>query len=159
MLKRCSALGVSLAATPAVGKFSPTLQAGGTAGGLTQWIWVLIILAIAVVIAVAIIWWLAGAEEESETPPGEAAPMVADDLTRIEGIGPKISSLLQGAGISSFQQLAGTGVDRLEQILADADLTGIANPSTWPEQAGLAAKGDWGRLEALQDELKGGRRA
>ena len=85
--------------------------------------------------------------------------MVADDLTRIEGIGPKISGLLRGAGISTFEQLTGTGVERLEQIVADANLAGLANPSTWPEQARLAAEGDWQRLETLQDELKGGRRA
>ena len=110
--------------------------------------------------SVAALWlWLTRAAEESEIPPGEATTLVADDLTRIEGIGPKISGLLQGAGISTFEELAGTAVDRLEQILADANLAGLANPSTWPEQAGLAARGDWQRLEALQDELKGGRRA
>jgi predicted flap endonuclease-1-like 5' DNA nuclease len=128
----------------------------------------LVILVVAVVLAALICWWLTRAAEESETvtrvaEETEIAPRVAaavaDDLTRIEGIGPKISGLLQGAGISTFEQLAGTGVDRLEQILDAADLSGIANPGTWPEQAALAAKGDWGRLETLQDELKGGRRA
>jgi hypothetical protein len=34
----------------------------------------------------------------------------------------------------------------------------IADPSTWPEQAGLAAAGRWSELEVLQEELKGGRR-
>ena len=119
----------------------------------------MVILAIAVLIVAALWWWLTRAAEEGEIPPGEAETAAADDLTRIEGIGPKISGLLQGAGISTFEQLAGTGVDGLEQILADADLVGLANPSTWPEQAGLAAKGDWGRLETLQEEVKGGRRA
>lgn len=119
----------------------------------------MIILTLAVLIVAALWWWLTRAAEESEIPPGEAGAMVADDLTRIEGIGPKISGLLQAAGISTFEQLAGTGVDRLEQILADAELAGLANPSTWPEQARLAAEGDWQRLETLQEELKGGRRA
>ena len=116
-------------------------------------------MAMAVAIVAALWLWLTRAAEESKIPPGEAATIVADELTRIEGIGPKIAGLLQGAGVSTFEQLAGTGVDRLEQILADAKLAGLANPSTWPEQAGLAAKGDWGRLETLQNELKGGRRA
>jgi hypothetical protein len=35
----------------------------------------------------------------------------------------------------------------------------LADPTTWPEQAGIAAKGDWEALEQLQAMLKGGRRA
>ena len=33
----------------------------------------------------------------------------------------------------------------------------MMDPSGWIEQAELAAKGDWGAFEKLQDELKGGR--
>jgi len=33
------------------------------------------------------------------------------------------------------------------------------NPETWPEQASLAAQGNWEGLSALQEELRGGRRA
>ena len=118
----------------------------------------MIILAVAAVFVATVVWWLTR-KTEREASPGEASATVADDLTRIEGIGPKISGLLQRAGISTFEQLAGTGVDRLEQILADADLAGLAKPGTWPEQARLAAQGEWERLETLQHELKGGRRA
>ncbi|HHH41147.1 MAG TPA: DUF4332 domain-containing protein [Chloroflexi bacterium] len=88
----------------------------------------------------------------------EAAPQPPDDLTRIEGIGPKISRLLQEAGIMTFAQLAETDVERLREILAEAGLTALADPGTWPEQARLAAEGKWDELEALQGELKGGRR-
>jgi predicted flap endonuclease-1-like 5' DNA nuclease len=96
----------------------------------------------------------AEAEEALEAPPEP------DDLKRIEGIGPKISSVLQGAGITTFAQLAKTDVSHLEQILEEADprLLRLANPVTWPEQAALAAAGEWEALEALQNELKGGRR-
>jgi hypothetical protein len=158
MLSRNSAMGLSLVVAPAAANLSSTYQAQGASSGPTQWIWALIILAVAVVLAALVCWWLTRAAEESEIAP-RAAATIADDLTRIEGIGPKISGLLQGAGISTFEHLANAGVDRLEQILDAADLSGIANPGTWPEQAALAAKGDWGRLEALQNELKGGRRA
>jgi hypothetical protein len=34
----------------------------------------------------------------------------------------------------------------------------LAHPATWPEQAALAATGEWEALEALQAKLKGGRR-
>ncbi len=53
--------------------------------------------------------------------------------------------------------LATTDVNRLEQILKDASMT-LADPATWPEQASLAAAGDWKALDILQDELSGGRR-
>jgi hypothetical protein len=80
-----------------------------------------------------------------------------DDLTRIAGIGPKISSVLRSAGIVTYAQLATTDVDQLEQILADSGIR-LADPGTWPEQARLAAAGDWAALERLQGQLKGGRR-
>ncbi len=99
-------------------------------------------------------------EEGEEEAPAEESP-APDDLKRVEGIGPKIASVLQEAGITTFAQLADADVSRLEQILHDADprLLRLAKPSTWPEQAALAAAGDWEALEALQNALKGGRRA
>ena len=132
-------------------------------------------------IVVILLWfWLRPSEEEkqpaqareavtkppvaSETTakPAPAAESVKsskpDDLKRIEGIGPKISALLQEAGIVTFVQLAATDVGRLEQILAQARLSALADPSTWPEQARLAAAADWDALDALQEKLKGGRR-
>jgi predicted flap endonuclease-1-like 5' DNA nuclease len=81
----------------------------------------------------------------------------AEHLERIEGIGPKVTSLLHEAGIRTFAQLAEANVERLSQILQGNRLNFI-NPSTWPEQARLAADGRWQELEALQNELKGGRR-
>jgi predicted flap endonuclease-1-like 5' DNA nuclease len=79
-------------------------------------------------------------------------------LTIIEGIGPKISGLLKTAGILTFAQLGTTDVTRLKQILDDAGLTALADPTTWPEQASLAAEGKWDVLEQLQGQLKRGRR-
>jgi predicted flap endonuclease-1-like 5' DNA nuclease len=79
-------------------------------------------------------------------------------LERIEGIGPKVASLLSKAGIRTFAQLAEAKVEQLSQILQENHLNFI-NPSTWPEQARLAADGRWQDLEALQNGLKGGRRA
>ena len=81
-----------------------------------------------------------------------------DDLKRIEGIGPKISIVLAATGITTFGQLAGADVGRLQQVLTDAGMT-LADPGSWPEQARLAAAGDWTALQKLQDELKGGRHA
>jgi large subunit ribosomal protein L17 len=83
----------------------------------------------------------------------------ADDLKLIEGIGPKIAGILQAAGIRSFAQLAAMTPAAIQPLL---DAAGpnyrIADPLTWPEQAGLAAAGRWDELKALQDTLIGGRR-
>jgi predicted flap endonuclease-1-like 5' DNA nuclease len=90
----------------------------------------------------------------------EAAPTPEtepDNLKRIEGIGPRISQLLQEAGILTFAQLAATEVEHLRQVIAAAGLSALADPGTWPQQADLAAQGDWPALQALQDELSGGR--
>jgi len=106
-------------------------------------------------------------EPAGETLVGEAPvvevepePVVPDDLKRIEGIGPKISSVLQEAGIMTFAQLAAATPEQLAGILESADprLLRLADPATWPEQAALAASGEWEALEALHDTLKGGRR-
>ncbi|NJN98127.1 MAG: DUF4332 domain-containing protein, partial [Anaerolineales bacterium] len=90
--------------------------------------------------------------------PATAAPGQPDDLKVIEGIGPKIAGLLNAAGITTFAQLAETEVSRLDQLLVDANLRRLADPGTWPEQAKLAAAGDWDAFKKLTDELKGGRR-
>jgi len=85
-----------------------------------------------------------------------AAPM-ADDLTIVEGIGPKVAALLKDAGITTFRQLADANVGHLEELLREAGLR-MMNPATWPEQARLAALGDHEGLLRLQETLKGGRR-
>jgi predicted flap endonuclease-1-like 5' DNA nuclease len=91
-------------------------------------------------------------------PAAATASVPPDNLRRIEGIGPKSSGVLQRAGITTFAQLAAADVGQLRQILREAGVRAV-NPTTWPEQAGLAAAGQWDGLEALQSMLKGGRRA
>ena len=98
---------------------------------------------------------------EVEVPEESEAAPTPDKLTRIEGIGPKISSVLQAAGITTFAQLADTTPEQIEQILEDADprLRRLAKPATWREQAALAASDEWEALTALQKEFKRGQRA
>jgi predicted flap endonuclease-1-like 5' DNA nuclease len=89
-----------------------------------------------------------------------ASSMVAkkDDLTKVEGIGPAIEKLLNNAGVHSFNDLAKSNAAALNKILdAAGPRFNIHDPKSWPKQSGLAAKGKWGELEALQDELMGGR--
>lgn len=79
-----------------------------------------------------------------------------DNLRIIEGIGPKIESVLKSAGVRTLRQLSEMSADSIQAILTANNLR-LANPETWPEQARLAADGDMEALEALQDKLKGGR--
>jgi predicted flap endonuclease-1-like 5' DNA nuclease len=103
-------------------------------------------------------------EHAPEAPPQAHAvpetmpPVEHDDLTRIEGIGPEIARALHEAGITTFDALGTTSVDRLTAILAQHPRLRLADPASWPQQAILAAVGDWEELEKLQAELKGGRR-
>jgi len=84
--------------------------------------------------------------------------LTPDDLKKIEGIGPKISDILNKAGIYTFSNLSLTPTDRLRSILADAgNRYKSHDPETWPQQAGLAAAGEWDQLKSLQDQLDGGR--
>lgn len=81
----------------------------------------------------------------------------ADDLTIVEGIGPKIAELLTARGIQTFAELAVTPVDRIAAILQEAGPHfRMAVPTTWPEQANLAAHNRWTELKTLQDALDGG---
>ncbi len=83
---------------------------------------------------------------------------VTDDLKKVEGIGPKIAEILVSKGIVTFKDLAKTKVDSLKKILDEAGPKfNIHEPSSWPQQATLAAKGSWAELKVLQGELNAGK--
>jgi predicted flap endonuclease-1-like 5' DNA nuclease len=101
------------------------------------------------------------APKPTPIPPAskQKVPGDKDDLTKVEGIGPKIQEHLNNGGIFSFEELAKSPVSRLQEILdAAGPLYKVHNPETWPEQAKLAAQGEWIALSKWQDELKGGKR-
>jgi predicted flap endonuclease-1-like 5' DNA nuclease len=97
-------------------------------------------------------------KQQPDTTAPKAPEPELDDLRRIEGIGPKIAKLLREAGVESYTQLAAMSAEEIRDILTAGGVP-VSKPDTWPEQANLAANGDWEGLEALQGELKGGRRA
>lgn len=93
------------------------------------------------------------------SPAKKAAPAAADDLTKIEGIGPKIAGLLNAKGINTYQDLGKAKKALLQETLAEAGSRfKMHDPTTWPKQAKLAAKGAWEELTKLQAELKGGKK-
>ncbi len=101
------------------------------------------------------------AEETTKAEPvavAEENPAEADDLEKVEGIGPKIAEVLAEAGIDTFAKLADSTPEAIREILDTAGSQFASHdPATWPQQAKLAADGKWDELKAWQDELDGGR--
>lgn len=82
----------------------------------------------------------------------------AEDLQIVEGIGPKIESILKAAGINNRAELGAASVERLKEILTEAgDRYRLADPTTWPRQAELAAQENWRALREYQEFLDGGK--
>jgi hypothetical protein len=109
-----------------------------------------------------IIGWWTGSKKQDQ--PGvkdnamKSAKKNADDLVKIEGIGPKVARILKEAGIANFDDLARAKAADVQKILDAAGLQ-MMRPEGWIEQARLAARNDWTAFEKLQSELKGGRKA
>ncbi|MCA0131134.1 50S ribosomal protein L21 [Winogradskyella alexanderae] len=88
-------------------------------------------------------------------PVAKKTTAKADDLKKIEGIGPKIASTLVEGGIATFVDLAKAKPEDISEIIAG--VRGNHVTDTWPQQAKLAADGKWDELKALQDKLDGGK--
>jgi len=95
-------------------------------------------------------------EAKAEAPKATAkkASGKADDLKKIEGIGPKIAETLVEAGIATYADLAKAKPAKISEIIEG--VRGNHVPDTWPQQAQLAADGKWDELKELQDKLDGG---
>lgn len=77
-----------------------------------------------------------------------------DDLTLLEGVGPKIANLLSVAGYKSYSNVADSTIEDLKSVLSKGGSNYIGHdPSTWAEQAKLAAAGKWAELNKLKDKL------
>ena len=94
-------------------------------------------------------------EAPKAKPVAKKATGKADDLKKIEGIGPKIASTLVEAGIVTFADLAKAKPAKISEIIEG--VRGNHIPDTWPQQAKLAADGKWDELKELQDKLDGGK--
>ena len=133
---------------------------------LTWLLWVVL----GVFLLIVVVGWLTSGKKEdapvetyaaSHDDHAEAAVAdegAADDLTKLEGIGPKVAGVLAEVGFSTYAKLAAADADEVRAALKANGLH-MMDPAGWIEQAELAAKGDMEALEKLQDELKGGRRA
>ena len=116
--------------------------------------WIFLVLIFVLLILLLLGWFLPRGE------PGHPHPR-HDDLTRIEGIGPKVQDLFYKRDITTFEQLA-QSQPVIEEIDAWINKQGweYMNPKTWPEQARLAAiarssrkKEDWKKFEDYKQYL------
>ncbi|MBT8297139.1 MAG: helix-hairpin-helix domain-containing protein, partial [Maribacter sp.] len=103
-------------------------------------------------------------EVKVETPK-EAAPPKAkkasaskkDDLTKIEGIGPKAAEALVNAGMETYAKLAKAKADKIKEVLTEASSRlAHLDPTSWPKQSKMAADDKWDELKEWQDNTKGG---
>ncbi len=100
------------------------------------------------------------AEEAAPVAAPTTEATTADDLTLIEGVGPKAAEALAEGGLATFAAIAAATPEEISAVLEAAE--GSFNalvPTTWPQQAQLAADGKMDELQELKDNLKGGREA
>ncbi len=97
------------------------------------------------------------ADDVKEEIPAEFKKVKADDLKIIEGVGPKIESLLKDGGFDTWEKVANAKAEELKAVLeAAGPRYRMHNPTTWPKQAELAKDGKWNELQEYQDILDGG---
>ena len=77
-----------------------------------------------------------------------------DDLTRIDGIGPKSAAALRAAGIDTFDKLAQADTEQIVTILRTANVRVVSNYHSWVEQASYAARADWDGLKQFNEQRK-----
>ncbi len=84
-------------------------------------------------------------------------PVAYNDLTLIEGVGPKIAQLCIARGLSTWWSVANADLELLRSMLADGGPKfQVHDPTSWPQQARLLANGQWEKFKTLADALRGG---
>ncbi|GAA1867819.1 helix-hairpin-helix domain-containing protein [Myceligenerans crystallogenes] len=101
-------------------------------------------------------------ETAPEAVPEAAAGAVAseaaeDDLTRIEGVGPKIAKALEAAGYGTYEKVAAASEDDIRAALTASGIKFAPAASSFAAQAQYLAEGDEKGLAEYQDYLIAGR--
>ena len=97
------------------------------------------------------------AEVETAVPAVEAAEEAAgDDLSILDGVGPKYADALKAGGVKTFAQVSEMTPEAIEELLVKGNTPLIAghNADTWPRQAKLADARDWSGLMRYVDHSK-----
>ncbi|MBN2471713.1 MAG: hypothetical protein JXN59_13410 [Anaerolineae bacterium] len=131
---------------------------------LTQLLWMGVLY---IIVGIILLLLLRPAAEPVVTASGAASAVSAaasfspdpQDLTIIEGIGPKSKAALNKAGIYTFTQLARHSPEDLLRIVRDehgVQVVGNAT-ATWVKQARFIINGDLEGLKLYQERLQAGR--
>ena len=81
-----------------------------------------------------------------------------NDLTVVEGIGPKIQELFHNHDVKTWKALSECSLEKCQDVLTSGgDRFKMHKPGTWPKQAKFAYEGKWAELLKWQDELDGGK--
>jgi predicted flap endonuclease-1-like 5' DNA nuclease len=96
---------------------------------------------------------------DTKIPKVDYAPRPApDDLTLIEGVGPKVQEALNKAGVFTFAQVANMSGQELYQIVkVEQGVRIVGDAATWSKQAQYFVDGDMAGLKKYQAKLIGGR--
>lgn len=99
-----------------------------------------------------------GGTDGAESKSNPYAKLKSGNLQIVEGVGPKMESVLHENGVKSWSDLAGKSEGDLRDILNKyGDKYRIIDPSSWSAQGSKAAAGDWDGLISLQKSLDGGK--
>lgn len=99
-------------------------------------------------------------DEPKSEPVAESAPTIEvvdgeDDLTKLNGIGPKLAEAMKTVGIKRFGQIANMEAGELGERLSSSGIRySKVVAESWPAQAKLAEAGDWDGLKSFQAAMK-----
>ena len=101
-------------------------------------------------------------EKKEEVKTEEATPTKeekseSDDLTKVEGIGPKTAEALIAAWVTTYAELSKKTAEEITAMISEVKGSHVTD--TWPKQAEMAAAWNWDELKKWQDELDGGKPA
>jgi len=78
----------------------------------------------------------AAPKTKSKKAPAKKEETKGDNLTKLDGVGPKLAEILNAAGINSYADLAGTSTDKMKEILeAAGSRYASKDPAPWIDQA------------------------
>jgi len=81
-----------------------------------------------------------------------------NDLTVVEGIGPKIQELFHNHDVKTWRSLSECSQATCQKVLdSGGKRYQMHDPGSWPKQAGMAADGKWAELAKWQESHKGGK--
>ena len=82
-------------------------------------------------------------KEHAAAKPKAAKAAPPDDLTQLNGIGPRIASILSDGGVTTYDELQHTDPSELRKIIAQGGALPPSSLDSWPTQASYAVRGDW----------------